>query len=205
MRRKIAAEARQMQTALGGAISAWARIEGELCNLFAFAVCNRNNMMPAIEAFCSVHSAEVQIDMTSAAITSALYKTDELAHWKELKRRVDKLRERRNKLAHGQIVRVETGDKYSVDFLPFHHFGSAKDMWDHEHWTAKDLTTLANAFKATAKDIFNFHHALLGREKPPQLSPAPDLQLGRAPSRVRLGLPSRPRASAQTSAKPSRQ
>jgi hypothetical protein len=187
MRRKSAAEVRQLQTALGSAISAWSGIEAELCGLFAFAVCNGKNMQPAVEAFCAVRSAEVQLAMTSAAIMSALYKrTDELAHWDELKKRIDKLRERRNKLAHGQIVRVESGEKYSVDFLPFYHFNAARDMFSHEHWTAKDLTTLSKAFKATTQDLWNFHHALLRHEKPPQLSPAPNLQLGRGPSRVRL-------------------
>ena len=180
------AEAREMQMALGRAVSAWGNIEANLCGIFEFAVTGRFGAA-ANQAYCAVHSAEVQIAMTSAAIKVALAeKPDALTHWGHLFKRIDKLRERRNALAHGQIIVSNAGAKWSVDFLPFYHAARQAGAEGHQHWAVPDLMRLEEAFRALALDLWQFHFALLEHDQLPQLSPAPDLQLGRAPARKRL-------------------
>lgn len=181
------AETREMQMALGQAISAWARIEGTLCHLFSYAVSNGGNAQPAVEAFCAVMSFETQLAMTRKAMETAFKgQKDILDPWEILRRRVDKLRESRNKLAHGQIVRVEKGDEWSVDFLPFFHEGTNKSQEAYVHWSVGDIRKIRGAFSDCAQKLWYLYFHLIRGETPPQLFPEPALQLGRSPASNRF-------------------
>jgi hypothetical protein len=182
------AETRDMQMALGQAISGWAMIEGNLCQLFALALGGGGKgHRPAIEVFCAVLSFETQLAMTRKAVETAFQKDKAvLASWGILWKRVDALRPMRNKLAHGQIIRVERGDEWSVDFLPFYHMGASKSNDAYIHWSVTDLRKIREGFNACGKHLWNLHFDLLTGAPPRQLSLEPMPQLGRPPSSKRF-------------------
>lgn len=170
-----------MQAALGKALSRWQRIEGALSRVFWVAVTARHSES-ASAAFAAIHSAEVQIDMTDATVRMTYRRQkDVLERWKSLRKRLDKLRPKRNRLAHGTIGQqsVIGSGEVKTRFLPFfyleHHHG-----WDgFEQWTLEDLEQHASDFTDLAKDLTEFwwdvkyEGTLLAKSPEPSPEPGP--------------------------------
>jgi hypothetical protein len=87
-------------TAIGQALDTWAIIEAHLCSIFAVAV-TAKEYAPAAAAFSAILSFEAQIDMVHAAMARTFAPASaEFIEWTALKKKLDKLRPIRNKLAH---------------------------------------------------------------------------------------------------------
>jgi hypothetical protein len=173
-------EDQRMRNALGGAISAWSGVEGQMCDIFAIAVTAKNEAS-AKAAFMEILSFDAQLDMVCAAINET-FKTDEatLTEWKKLAKRFKKLKVLRNKLAHGQILRTTViGVSERVDFLPFHHFGTHKRQIEYDHWSVQDLNALERAFKLLRDALGQFKKAIDSGQSSPQISLEPIPQVGR--------------------------
>jgi hypothetical protein len=169
-----------MRNALGGAISAWSGVEGNLCELFTEAVTARNRPC-ASAAFMAILGFETQLDVVNAAMKEA-YKErpDVITVWKKLFDHTNNLRPYRNRLAHGQILRtVVLGGPESVDFLPFHHFGTHKSQIEYDHWSVSDLNALERSFKLLRDVLCLFHRALFGDDPLPEIQLEPIPQVGR--------------------------
>jgi hypothetical protein len=177
-----AAELAEMQRALGAAISAWGGIEGSLSLIFQRAV-GRHRNVAGSAAFSAVLSYEAQLSMTNAAVQATFARDPELlAEWKALAKRIDKLRPRRNKLAHGQIVRETIMGKRltKTRFLPFFHMHHHHGTDAFEQWTVEQVRALRDDFKLLARDMQRFaFKTIFGEEGALQLvplrpSPEPD-------------------------------
>jgi len=113
-------------TAIGHALVRWARLEHSLCDVFCEAVSPtshhptkaRQTLNPASDAFWGITSFEGKIDITDAAVESRLhhqsqYASDQLLkEWTKVSKRIREKSRKRNKLAHGAILRVEGGTWY---------------------------------------------------------------------------------------------
>ena len=189
----------ELERALGQAISAWAGIEGALCSIFCQAT-TAQNRDAAAAAFTAIMSFEVQTAVTRAAMGVTYADNKQVWEiWSELAKRLEILRPLRNKLAHGQIL-VTSGNHgpgtkmqtLSVDFLPFHHFGSHKNTDHYAHWSAVDIQSLCAAFVSLAKDLIALNVFLALGKPRPAISPAPVLKLGRTPAFQRFRSPKPP-------------
>ena len=116
----------QMHAAVGKALGAWVHLEGSLSSLLANYLDQNNNARIAA-LWWSVHSIENRLKCIDRVV--AVYDAETDAHgkrikdWKQLRKRVLRLQETRNKLAHGAVVHrgtTESGEHFSyVYFEPF--------------------------------------------------------------------------------------
>jgi hypothetical protein len=189
----------ELERALGQAISAWAGIEGALCSIFCQAT-TAQSRDAAAAAFTAIISFEVQIAVTRAAMDITYSGNKPVWElWSELVKRVDMVRPLRNKLAHGHIL-VTSGNHgpgtqmrtLSVDFLPFHHFGSHKNTDHYAHWSAADIQRLCAGFVCLSKDLIALNAFMAMGGPRPAISPAPVLKLGRTPAFQRFRSPKPP-------------
>lgn len=112
--------------------------------------------------------------MTDAAMKMAFAnKADILDQWKALAKRIDKLRPKRNRLAHGQIVRHTKNFDVRMVFMPFFHVHQIhREMVDFEQLTVADLSKLFEDFMTLSNDLRRFHnhtispHEMRKKERP---------------------------------------
>jgi hypothetical protein len=157
----------EMQQALGLALSRWGHIEGSLALVFMHAV-TATRSESASAAFFAIRSFEVQIEVVSATVEMTFRNAPELlADWKRFKHRLEKLRPKRNKLAHGQIVQTKTGGRPAViRFVPFFSITHHKDLSGFEQWDVAEVQRLAEAFSELRVDLFKFAGGLNYRQAP---------------------------------------
>lgn len=174
-------EWREMQAALGRAISAWGSIEGHLSLIFERAVTARRSSA-ASAAFSAILSYEAQLAMTDAAMKVTFSKSAETIEQKKmLRKRIDKLRPRRNKIAHGQIVRQLKGNEpMTIRFMPFYHVHHHRGADAFEHLSITDLNKLHDAFQELAHDLWEFAQSISWSEMRQKLSLFPLSQSDRA-------------------------
>lgn len=147
----------EMQRVLGEALSRWGRVEGALNFIFQRAV-TAERSESASAAFGAVRGFEVQTDMTNAAMrmTFRLH-SDVLDDWKVLYKQIDKLRPKRNRLAHGQVVQRTEGEKPTETcFVPFYYGGHHLDWSAFEKFTAQQVQQLSEEFAKLSVDMFKF-------------------------------------------------
>src|SRR3979490_18895 len=98
----------------GRSITQWAHVEDGLGSVYATAVAPPNQRrvhnIAAQAAFYAIQSPEVKISTTSAAVTFRLLNQldekgrDILGLWRPLMKKIGERRQRRNQLAHFQVV-----------------------------------------------------------------------------------------------------
>jgi hypothetical protein len=161
------ADRREMQQALGLALSRWGHIEGSLALVFQRAV-TATRSDSASAAFFAIHSFEVQIAVVSATIEMTFRSAPEaLNEWQRFKRRLDRLRPKRNKLAHGQVVQTKTtGKPLLTRFVPFFCIPHHKDISAFEQWDVAEVRRLAEEFGKLGTDLFKFACGLHYRKAP---------------------------------------
>lgn len=173
------AERHEMQRVLGEALSRWGRVEGALNQIFQRAV-TAERSESASAAFAAIRGFEVQIDITNAAMrTTFRLHPDVLEDWKALYKRIDKLRPKRNRLAHGQVVQRTEGEKPTETlFVPFYYGGHHLDWSAFEKFTAGQVQQFSEEFAQLSVDMFKFAFDITfgprRRARHPILDPLPD-------------------------------
>jgi hypothetical protein len=164
--KEIEAEQHAMYIAFAEALDLWAVIEGHLCSIFAVAV-GAQKYEPAAAAFSAILSFEAQIDMVHAAIAQSFAADSETyKEWVAIKKKLDKARPVRNKLAHGKILLVAIEDGgLEYRFLPFYHLYTHKEREEFVHMTTADLKTIASQFRDSIKSLYEFGKKIGARQK----------------------------------------
>lgn len=159
-------DSKAFYTAIGHALDTWAIIEAHLCSIFAAAV-SAKNYEPAAAAFSAILSFEAQIDMVHAAMAASFSpESAQFTGWAAIKKKLDKLRPARNKLAHGKVVPVVMkGGGIEWRYLPFYHFFTHKKRDAFLHMDLDDVTSLEAEFAAMVKTLSEFGRSIGARQK----------------------------------------
>jgi hypothetical protein len=109
--------------ALGNCLGQWSHVEDALCTVFVEAVGathKASSKTAATAAFYSVMAAEAKIDITHSAVSFRLRgdtNSELLNRWRTLYNSADRKRQRRNNLAHFQVLihpNTPKGRKYEL-------------------------------------------------------------------------------------------
>jgi len=174
-RRKHEFERRQMQAAVGKALTAWANIEGNLCFLFQTAMAAKDPTV-ATAVFTTINGFEIRLAITRAAMKVAYKKSPRvLAHWKTIATELGEiLRKKRNKLAHGVILHPYSSAKKSApDFVPYWHSMHPRKLPDFEHWTIEDIERAERDFTRVGGELWQLALALFDQTWSPSSGPKP--------------------------------
>ncbi|MDE2164581.1 MAG: hypothetical protein KGJ53_15570 [Alphaproteobacteria bacterium] len=138
----------ELYVSLAKALDAWAVIEAHLCSIFAVAV-TATDYSAAAAAFSAILSFEAQIDMVHASMGRRFApNSPEYSSWKTIRKKLDKLRPARNRLAHGKVVPVVMkGGGMEFRYLPFYHFFTHKERDEFMHLTARDVKAIEAEFR----------------------------------------------------------
>ncbi|GBE42698.1 hypothetical protein BMS3Bbin10_00761 [bacterium BMS3Bbin10] len=149
----------EMQQALGLAMSRWGIIEGALSLIFGQSIKARDGAA-ASAAFAAIHSYEVQIDVTQAALLMTYRDHPDVKEkWTKFRKRLRNLRPKRNKLAHGQIIQESVGSNPTTTrFIPFYHFHHHHGTDAFEKWELADIQKLANDFRELGKEMQTYRN-----------------------------------------------
>lgn len=126
-------EVDEIAKAVGFAISKWGEIEGNLCSLYAAAL-RIPVYASAREAFYSIISFQAKIKVVDACFKMEFAaEPDLISDWSTFKKDAVKVSKKRNELAHGSVMVVNT-DPPTAGWFPFWN-GSALDgtTWIDNH------------------------------------------------------------------------
>jgi hypothetical protein len=155
-----------LYTAIGHALDTWAIIEAHLCSIFAVAV-TAKEYAPAAAAFSAILSFEAQIDMVHAALARSFAPTSaEIGSWTTIRKKLDKLRPARNRLAHGKVVPVTMrGGEMQFRYLPFYHFFTHKEREEFAHLDLGDIQQIQKDFGEMVKTLAQFGKSIGARQE----------------------------------------
>jgi hypothetical protein len=151
--------------AIAQALDTWATVEAHLCSIFSVAV-TAKDYNAAAAAFSAIISFEAQIDMVHAAMGRSFPPDSATGlQWKEIKKKLDKLRPARNKLAHGKVVPVVMkGGAHQWRYLPFYHFFTHKERDEFVHMTELDVRNINIAFNTMVHTLHEFGKSIGARQ-----------------------------------------
>jgi hypothetical protein len=178
--REMDRNSKSLYTAIGQALDTWAIIEAHLCSIFAVAV-SAKEYAPAAAAFSAIISFEAQIDMVHAAMASSFAPTSaEFGSWSAIKKKLDKLRPTRNRLAHGKVVPVTMkGGAMEFRYLPFYHFFTHKEREEFAHLDLSDIQQIQKDFGEMVKTLAEFGRSVGARQ---QIKPSMKLLIPKSPA-----------------------
>jgi hypothetical protein len=123
--------------AIGQAISDWALVEEALFELF-FREMNCSALGPPAAAFVAADSIRTKLAMVDAMVWQSARPAEALQDWRALKKRLDHLGPKRNRLAHRKVVQLRPGREPSTPMLvdythDYEHMlrpgGAPHDLW----------------------------------------------------------------------------
>ena len=171
---------------VGMALTSWSGVEWALSRVFCQALDPRNfhpvgsNPVSA-RAFWEIESAHQKIKMTDSIAKESYFFGDFYSEWKKLRKRAFDANECRNKIAHGTIVKSNTGQKdgsvtKTIEFHPFYWqrharmgraFIPAAEKRE-KSLTSENLISESDKFKKLEKDLWAYIHKIFAHFCPDQ-------------------------------------
>jgi hypothetical protein len=156
--------------AIGTAITSWAHLETEMMKALVIFI-KAENQMSLAAAFFAVENFRSKLGMLNAAATLSLSGNPELANWKSLTRRIEKLSVKRNHIAHYQIlhfVHNEAGKRVILRPNIWNPSGPPiEGTFPEVGYRLIDLQNMQRDFSAVNTTLRNFNARLLGQEPLP--------------------------------------
>lgn len=153
-------EETDLYVVFGQALSTWAFVEWQHCELFRLIAGGHAGNSPLAKAYWAIVSFDGKHRMVNAALTDALSKHPVyLKRWKALNNRLHSLSKSRNRLAHAQMVRYsnkETGNEVAMVTSVY-----STPIDDGKRMTLGRITEIKCSFDKLGSDLLAFQETFV--------------------------------------------
>ncbi len=172
-------EYREMRIAIAGAVMAWGNLENALAHLLAVILDTPNYQMPfAVYYAPSNTEARISIiDNTISHIERRSQLTPRiLSCWDSLRTKIDRSKNTRNKIVHGNVITLRTADKNQCRLVsPVFDYtrraqrelAAAVEKRQLLGMSSHDVSTAAKVFEGRAKQVQTLSELIVADRKAP--------------------------------------